>query len=188
MQQIIKMRVLAGLMSFGVISHPYAQNWILTPQSYVGFNIQSSGVLLMAGKFNQFHANMYFHPELFQQAFMMLTMDVNSLYTSQLSLKDKMMGKDYFHLEQHKTATFKSTQFKLLGQHKYHIHGLLTLRGVTRPVIMKSSLKPNLSQPHLLDIEASTIINRTEFGMKPGIGGAGEKINFFILGQWTTIK
>lgn len=62
--------------------------------------------------------------------------------------------------------------------------GDLTLRGITKPVIFEAMLKPNVSNPKLLDVDASGIINRSDFGMKKAYGGVGEKVNIQLIGQW----
>ena len=45
-------------------------------------------------------------------------------------------------------------------------------------------LKPNPSNPKLLDVQSSTVINRSDFGMKRALGGVGEKVNIQLSGQW----
>ena len=70
-----------------------------------------------------------------------------------------------------------------MGNGKYNVLGHLTLRGVTKPVIFETTFKPSMSNANLLDVQASAVINRSDFGMKKGIAGVGDKVNLHLSGQ-----
>ena len=161
-----------------------AETWILTPQSRVGFDIKSMGVSVVKGTFGQVQSKMNFninHPE---KSSVQFALKVNSLNVNKSSLQNKIMGEDLFYVAKYKTVVFKSTQFKFLGNNKYNIQGLLTLRGVTRSVIFNTTLRPNATNGKLLDVYASSIIKRSDFGMEPSNSGIGERVNLQISGQW----
>src|SRR5690606_7293361 len=100
------------------------------------------------------------------------------------SLRNMVMGEDLFHASRYKTVKFKSTQFKSNGANRYQVLGQLTLRGVTRPVVFDTTLTPNKSNPNLLDVKSTTVIKRSDFGMKKAMAGVGEKVNIHLTGQW----
>lgn len=79
---------------------------------------------------------MQFDPQKPQQASTEFTMQVDSLQLSKPSLKNMIMGEDLFDASRYKTVNFKSTQFKPNGTNRYQVLGNLTLRGVTRPVVL----------------------------------------------------
>ena len=166
------------------ISSVYAERWILTPQSDVGFEIKSMGVQLVEGQFKQVQSVMHFDPKAPQQASTQFVLNVDSLQLSKPSLTNMILGEDLFHAKKYKTVSFKSTRFTALGRDQYRIVGNLTLRGVTRPVTFNTTLKPNPGNPKLLDVQSSTQIQRSDFGMKKAIGGVGEKVNIQLKGQW----
>lgn len=182
--KIMKPVVLIFLMSFGCSHFSYAQNLALTSQSNVGFEIKSMGLSWVKGKFKKFQSKMDFKSKFPNQASIYLVMDVDSLIVNKSSLKDKIMSQDLFYVAKYKTITFQSTHIKPLGQDKYDIQGQLTIRGITRAVVFDTALKQNVSNPKILDMYAVTHINRTDFGMKKGIGGTGEKVSIIVSGQW----
>ena len=186
-KKIMKSALIMGAVGLAGLTQVNAQNWTLTPQSNVGFEIKSVGLSVVKGKFNQVQSKMNFDSNASQKASTNFVLDVNSLSFSKPSLKKMIMGEDLFNAAQYKTVSFKSTNFTSLGQGKYNIAGNLTLRGVTKPVVFNTTLKPNASNPKILDVQSSTIINRTDFGMKKAIGGAGEKVNIQLSGQWQAI-
>ena len=65
-----------------------------------------------------------------------------------------------------------------------HITDTLWAGGVTNPVTFATTLKPNASNANVMDIQSSAMINRSDFGMRKGIGGVGEKVNIQLTGQW----
>jgi len=166
-----------------LISQSFARSWTLTPKSDVGFEIKSMGLTVVKAKFNQVQSTMQFDAKAPQNASTHLVMDVESLSFSKPLFKHMILGEDLFYVEKYKTVIFKSIQFKDLGNGKYNVLGHLTLRGVTKPVIFETTFKPSMSNANLLDVQASAVINRSDFGMKKGIAGVGDKVNLHLSGQ-----
>lgn len=160
--------------------------WHLTSDSEVGFHIDSFGVTFAKGQFEQVQSSMQFDLQQPERANAQVVLDINSISMSKPSLKAMVLGPDLFYADKYKTATFKSTQFKMLGNDRYQILGNLTLRGVTRPITFDAKLTPHSEHSELLNVEAHTIIRRSDFGMKKAMGGIGEKVNIQVIGQWKT--
>lgn len=179
----IKNGLIIVAIGLAVSSQSFAQTWILTPQSDVGFEIKSMGLTVVKAKFNQVQSSMEFDMKAPQNASTHLVMEVDSLSFNKPLLKHMILGEDLFYAAKYKTVKFKSIQFKDLGNGKYNVLGHLTLRGVTKPVTFVTTFKPNLSDVNLLDVQASAVINRSDFGMRKGIGGVGEKVNLQLSGQ-----
>ena len=181
---VIKNALMIAGVTFAFSTQVQAQSWTLTPQSNVGFEIKSLGVTVVRAKFNQVQSSMQFDAKAPQHASTHFVMDVNSLSLSKPSLKNMILGEDLFYASKCKSATFKSTSFKDLGDGQYNIVGNLTLRGTTKPVSFSTTLKPSTNNTNLLDVQSSAVINRSDFGMKKAIAGVGEKVNIQLSGQW----
>lgn len=159
-------------------------SWILTPDSEVGFHIDSLGVNIVKARFNTVQSWMKFDPAVLQNASVRFVLDVNSLSFDKPAMRNMILGQDLFYAEKYKTVTFKSNNFKALDDYKYVISGQLTIRGVSKPVIFNATLKPVSYRDHLMDVSATTTIDRSDFGMKKAFGGVGEKVNIQLVGQW----
>ncbi len=183
----LKTTIKTGLLSLAIClaltSQSFARSWTLTPKSDVGFEIKSMGLTVVKAKFNQVQSTMQFDAKAPQNASTHLVMDVESLSFSKPLFKHMILGEDLFYVEKYKTVIFRSIQFKDLGNGKYNVLGHLTLRGVTKPVIFETTFKPSMSNANLLDVQASAVINRRDFGMKKGIAGVGDKVNLHLSGQ-----
>lgn len=182
----IKIRIIQCLLaSLAALSLPVlAQSWTLTAASHVSFDIKAVGLSVVKGTFNQQHSRMFFDASAPKTASAELILAANSLTFSKPALRNMFLGEDFFNAAQYKTAIFKSTEFQPLGDGRYSVKGDLTLRGVTKEVTFDMLLKPNPSNPKLLDVQSSTVINRSDFGMKRALGGVGDKVNIQLSGQW----
>ncbi|HEY8490839.1 MAG TPA: YceI family protein [Dehalococcoidia bacterium] len=75
---------------------------------------------------------------------------------------------DFFDVEHHPTITFRSTRVELTGEGRGRVHGELTIRGVTRPVVLETVFNGRGKNPfgkEVIGFTARTTINRKEFGL-----------------------
>lgn len=182
--RIAKSVLVAGILGLNFATHATPQQWELTPETQVGFEIKSMGLSIVKGKFEQIQSSMSFDPAAPLHASAQFVLDIKSLSLNKPSLSNLILGEDFFDAEKYQTATFTSHGFIVLGPHHYSITGDLSLRGVTRRVVLDTILKPSISQPQRLDVDATTVITRSDFGMKKAFGGIGEKVNIVVSGQW----
>lgn len=183
-QTALKTVLTASILYLAMLAPLKAQEWILTPETYVGFELKSIGMFRVAGQFEQLQSSMSFDATVPQQATAQLVLNPNSISLNRPALKNMILGQDFFWVEKYPTAIFRGHDFSALGDHQYMIKGELTLRGITRPVTLATRLKPNTVHPEVLDVQAHTVINRSDFGMKPTFAGIGEKVNIMVAGQW----
>jgi polyisoprenoid-binding protein YceI len=73
---------------------------------------------------------------------------------------------DFFDAETHPTITFRSTRVEADGG-ELRVHGSLTIRGITRPVVLEGRLLEVAGTPgrRRIGFEAETTINRLDYGV-----------------------
>jgi polyisoprenoid-binding protein YceI len=73
---------------------------------------------------------------------------------------------DFFDAENHPAITFRSTRVEADGG-DLRVHGNLTIRGVTRPVVLEGRLLEVAGTPgrRRIGFEAETTINRMDYGV-----------------------
>ncbi|WP_461964389.1 YceI family protein [Curtobacterium sp. 24E2] len=114
-------------------------------------------------------------------------MDVASINTGQEQRDQHLKTSDFFLTEEHPQLTFRSTSIEAKGD-DLHIAGDLTLRGVTKPVVLKAELGGFTTDGYgqvKFGAEASTKIDRTEFGVN---WNAALEAGGFTLGNDVTIN
>ena len=76
---------------------------------------------------------------------------------------------DFFDAEQFPSITFKSTRVEAAGGNKLRVFGDLTVRGVTKPVVLDTTLNKIGEQPMekraAAGFDATTTIKRSDFGV-----------------------
>lgn len=78
-------------------------------------------------------------------------------------LRNHLMNADFFDVERHPTAVFGSTGARRVGPARWEVTGNLTLRGVTRPVVLATDVRwPGVG--HMIATSALTI-DRQRWGV-----------------------
>ena len=121
-----------------------------------------------------------------KQGSLEVTINMNSVSTGVAKLDEHLKKKDFFDVENHPTATFKSTRFKFDDDEDEveEIEGNLTLRGVTRPVKLKVTnftCKPHpMMKKMACGGNAETTIKRMDFGVNYGVPAVGEEVKIYL--------
>lgn len=115
------------------------------------------------------------------------TIETNSISTANEKRDGHLKSPDFFDTAKYDSITFKSTSWKKTGENTFDVAGDLTIHGVTKPVVLKTTLLgfgPGM-QPgvQVSGWEATTTINRRDFGVNgPAMLGAavGEDVTITI--------
>ncbi len=91
-----------------------------------------------------------------------------SLYSGVEYRDTHLKSPDFLDIERHPTITFKSTSVELLGSDHAKVIGDLTIRGITREVVLNTELAGRGKDPmgrEVISFDARTSINRKDFGL-----------------------
>src|SRR5690606_14782946 len=98
-----------------------------------------------------------------------ITIDLNQVDTGVEGLDNHMKTADFLDVENHPTATFKSTSVEMTGETTAKITGDLTLLGETKPLVLDVTLTGEGDHPmtgdHVLGFGATGTVTRSEYGM-----------------------
>ena len=134
--------VAAGLAVVLLLALPTAaraQQALVPEQSRLAFVIQQMGVPV-EGHFRRFDAQLAFDPARPANSRLGLTVDVASATLGSPEIDAELPKTVWFHTARHAQAVFQSTQVKALGAGRFEVAGTLTLKGVSRPVVVPVSL------------------------------------------------
>lgn len=85
------------------------------------------------------------------------------------AFNDHLRSPDFFDAAQFPTITFKSTKVEAAGDNKLRVFGDLTVHGVTRPVVLDTTINKIGEQPMAkraaAGFDATTTIKRSDFGI-----------------------
>jgi polyisoprenoid-binding protein YceI len=152
--------------------------------SAVKFSVAHLVISEVAGQFKDFAVTLTAADEEFAGAKLTATIKTTSVFTDNERRDGHLRSADFLDVERCPEMTFVSTSFEKTGDGTYKINGDLTLRGVTRPVVLDALYKGRVKAwGKTIDaFSATTEINRFDFGVKWDAkiesGGlvAGEKV------------
>ena len=95
-----------------------------------------------------------------------IVIDTKSVDTGSI-LDEHIQGEDFLDTAKYPTATFKSTRVVFEGDQPAKVEGNLTLKGVTKPVMLTVTSFKAMSHPMLkkdaIGANAYTVVKRSEF-------------------------
>jgi polyisoprenoid-binding protein YceI len=125
------------------------------------------------------------------------TIKTASINTDNEGRDKHLRGDDFFNAEKYPAITFTSSPFEKTGTDTYVIKGDLTIRDVTKPVVLKGLYTGTVKDPWgntRIGFKATASINRFDFGVKWSkaieAGGlvAGETVDITLLMEFAQGK
>lgn len=113
-----------------------------------------------------------------------ITIDMTSVNTGFDVFNGHIQGEDFLDTAKYPTATFKSTKVTFEGDKPVAIDGNLTIKGVTKPVMLKVTHFVNMPHPMLkkdaIGANATTTIKRTEFNAGKYAPNVGDEVTITV--------
>jgi polyisoprenoid-binding protein YceI len=125
------------------------------------------------------------------------TIKTASINTDNEGRDKHLRSDDFFNAEKFPTLTFKSTSFEKTGTDTYAIKGDLTIRDITKPVVLTARYTGTVKDPWgniKIGFKATTSINRFDYGLKWNkaveAGGlvVGETVDITLLMEFAQAK
>lgn len=141
--------------------------WNIDPvHSGVSFQIRHF-VSRVRGKFKDFRGTIAADPENWQNAVIDVAITTSSISTDNDRRDTHLRSNDFFAADSFPTITFRSTRIERSGD-AAKVYGTLTIRGVTRPVVLDGQFTGLLksAQGDRVGFEATTTVNRLDYGVK----------------------
>lgn len=98
-----------------------------------------------------------------------VTIPLSGLEAHVPDLNDHLRSSDFFDAEKYPQITFKSSKVEAAGKHKLRVWGDLTVHGVTRQVLLDTTVNKLGVHPNgkraAAGFDARTVIKRSDFGV-----------------------
>ena len=139
-----------------------------TTHSEVSFKVKHLVISTVTGKFKSFEGSVESDKEDFTDAKIKFSVDINSIDTGNEGRDGHLKSADFFDAEKFPSMSFESTELVNQGGGDYEVKGNLTIKGVTKPVVLDveyGGIQKDFSGNTLLGFEANFEINRQDFGL-----------------------
>ena len=141
--------------------------WRIDPgHADVGFVGRHFGLTKIRGRFTAVDGAVVVHDDLASST-VEVRIDMASVDSGDRTRDDHLRSADLFDVAEHPTGTFRSTSIDVAGS-SGRMAGDLTLKGVTRPVVLDVELLGVVTDPwggRRAVFSASTTIDRTDWGI-----------------------
>jgi polyisoprenoid-binding protein YceI len=142
--------------------------WQADPShSAVGFRIRHLGITWVNGTFKQWTIDLNYDPANPEKATVVARIQSASVDTDNERRDNDLRSSNYLAADSFPEITFTSTQVERAGDGRLKISGALTLRGVTRPVVLDADVGGVLTTPRgrRTAFTATTTIKRQDYGI-----------------------
>jgi polyisoprenoid-binding protein YceI len=146
-----------------------ATTWAIDPiHSNVEFSVKHMMIATVKGQFSQVEGTIQFdeaHPE---TASVMAAIDATSVTTFNEMRDNHLRTNDFFNAEQYPAITFQSTRVEPVNEDRLRVYGELTIRDVTRPVVLDTEYEGRILDAfgnQRVAFTATTEINRKDYGV-----------------------
>jgi polyisoprenoid-binding protein YceI len=166
MKKFLAVAGLAVLMA--APSFAASSTWNLDPMhSNAQFVVRHLGISNVQGEFTKISGTVNFDDADVTKTTVDVTIDATSIDTRVSRRDDDLKSDGFFNVAQFPTITFKSTKVEKAGDGKLKVTGDLTIKGVTKSVVLAVN-GPSAIDTHMgtrRGFSATTTIDRTAFGV-----------------------
>ena len=140
-----------------------AADYVQAPGSSLVFAGSYQGEVF-TGRFPGFETRMSFDPARLAASRLEVTIPLATATTSNAEYDEQMRGDAFFDAGRYAQAHYVATKFRALGNGRYAADGILSLHGVSKPVVLTFTWTPG-AQPVLA---GKASVDRLDFGIGSG--------------------
>jgi len=149
----------------------------------INFAVSHMVISEVTGTFKEFEGTVLSSTEDFSDAVIDITIETKSINTENGDRDNHLRSADFFDAENNPKLTFKSTQVESKGKNLLMITGDLTMRGITKQVVLETIFKGQAINPWgqiVAAFKATSTIKRKEWGLS---WNAALEAGGFLVGE-----
>lgn len=166
-------RIVPSILAAAALALPSlasAADWNLDPaHSSAGFKVRHMMVSSVRGAFQKVSGKVKYDPKAPEKIAIDAEIDAASIDTREPKRDEHLRSPDFFDVANHPKITFRLKSAKKVGEGKLDVTGDLTIRGVTRQVVLRvEGLDQEAKDPWgnvRIGGVATTKLNRKDFGL-----------------------
>lgn len=178
----------AAWMTMPVSAQAQPYEYVIDPEhTVIAFSVDHLGFADVHAWFLETDASFTFDEEARALSNVRATIKAASVFSAHEARDDHIRKKDFLWADEHPEITFVGTGAEETGERTGKVFGDLTIRGVTKPVVLdvtwnKSGRYPFGTKHYAIGLSARTSVNRSDFGMTYAIEGGivGDKVDILL--------
>ncbi|MAM86714.1 YceI family protein [Allohahella sp. A8] len=151
--------------------------------AFVQFKIQHLGYSWLLGRFNDFSGTFNFDEKNPEKSSVKVEIDTASIDSNHAERDKHLRSDDFLDVTKYPKASFVSTDVKKTGDETAKITGDLTLRGVTREIVIDATRIGGGDDPwggYRQGFEGTTTLKLDDFGVPKDLGPASQTVDIYL--------
>lgn len=158
----------------------------------ITFDVDHMGFSRYVMRFNEKDAMLDFSKDAPEKARITATIKAASYDSHDDVLKKSVIGEEVLNAVRYPDITFKTVNVKLTGDKTAEVVGDLTIKGVTKPVILQATFNGQAESPmegvQRLGFSATGSFKRSTYGINNWVPFVGDEIKVRIEAEFTEVK
>lgn len=185
----MKQFLMATVMGMALLSAPMmaqaADTYTLDPShTNIFWHADHFGFSTPSGKFSDVSGTLVLDEQKPENSKVDVTIKTASLVTGIPKFEEHLKSKDFFDVAKFTQATFVSDKVTVTGKDTAKVAGVLTLHGVSKPVVLDVKLNKIGEHPMTKEkaagFSATTTVKRSDFGMSYALPGVADEVKITI--------
>ncbi len=143
--------------------------WQIDPvHTHIQFSARHMMISKVRGEFERFSGTVNLDEEHPERTSVFMQIEAASINTRNVDRDNHLKSPDFLNAAQYPYLTFQSTRVERTGEHTARLYGDLTIRDVTRPVVLEVAFVGKAKSPWgtvSAGFSGQTTINRKEWGL-----------------------
>ncbi|MEA1073289.1 YceI family protein [Sphingomonas sp. LY29] len=163
--------------------------YVLDPaHGKITWSVSHMGFSTYAGQFTNVFANLDLNVEKPSASRLNATVMMESAGTFSKGLDQHLQTADFFDTKNHPATTFRASSIRIVDRDTASISGDLTLRGVTRPIVIKADFNQAGVSPadkkYTVGFDGEAKIKRSDFGIIYGLPLLGDEVTLRLEAEF----
>ena len=165
-----------------------APAWRIDPaHTRVLFRVDHAGFSTALGLLPAIEGELRFDPDDWAGARVEVVVPLPRLLMGDDAWREALLSRPWFDAGRHPQARFRSTRVEATGEGSARVHGLLTVRGEEKPVLLEVRLNKLARNPvgfrRTVGFSASAVLDRRDFGMDSWPNVVGTRVELEIQAE-----
>ncbi|UNZ21007.1 YceI family protein [Streptomyces sp. 891-h] len=143
--------------------------WIIDPaHSRIGFSVRHAMVTTVRGSFTEYQSRLFFDGRDPSRSRAEVVISTASVDTGVGQRDAHLVGRDFFDADNYPQMRFVSTEVQPISSDTYRMAGNLTIKDVTRPVVLEMTYIGHVLDPfgyQRAGFDGTTTIDRSDWGL-----------------------
>ncbi len=166
-----------------------AGTYVLDPDhGKITWSISHMGFSMYVGQFTDVKADLVLDPSTPSSSRLVAEVRTASVGTFHEGLDAHLKNDDFLAVERFPTATFQATGIRVRDEDSADITGNLTLRGVTRPIVIEAEFNQAGTNPaggaYTVGFDGKAKIKRSDFGIDYGLPLLGDEVKLHFEAEF----